>query len=333
MWDTALGDKAIHILNHGGMYFYKCEMKEKVTKISIESLDHPPIDRPREEGDNGVKFAAWGQSADRFYTGSTDGKVKAWDVRAPPKKAFVRDVLEVSGGITVGAFSKDHSKLLIGDATGKVHLLAYDDSDLVEPIATPPNVAASLNPLLRATSGRGCPGQKPISKRPKAIKQHKEPTKAQLANGSPEEDDAPKGREFLEQNQLIIHPDPRIGVVQGPNYHSTAFFRMEAHQEGDGTQPLIAEFEAKQNYNNLALRPKRGQVSEVTRIPTVSGSSKYIHEHNCKLERQIVTESGLELDWDYLLAREENPSFRKIFATSNNCAREESERGRVRVYD
>lgn len=319
MWDTALGDKAIHILNHGGMYFCRREMKEKVTKFSIESLDNPPPDRPREEGDNGVKFAAWGQSADRFYTGSTDGKVKAWDVRAPRKKAFVRDVLEVAGGISAGAFSKDYSKLLIGDATGKVHLLAYDDSDLVEPIITPlppTNAAASLNPLLRAASGNGRPGQ-PISKRPKAIIQHTEPSNAGSANDDPSDKDEPIGREFLEEQQLILHPDPCIGVVQGPNYHSTAFFRLEAHEEEDGTRPLIAEFEAKQQYNVLALRPKRGEVSEVARIPQVRGSAIDRHAHNCMLERRIVKEERVELDWNYRLVKEENPRYSKIFSTTN----------------
>lgn len=249
--------------------------------------------------------------------------MKAWDVRAGRKKAFVRDVLEVAGGISAGAFSKDYSKLLIGDATGKVHLLAYDDSDLVEAITTPPNAAASLNPLLRAASGNGRPGQA-ISKRPKAIIQHKEePSNAKPVSNDLEDDDGPIGREFLEQGQLILHPDPCLGVVQGPNYHSTTFFRREAHEEGDETRPLVAEFETKQLYNVLALRPKRGQVSEVARIPVVTGSSKDRHEHNCILERQIVEEERLELDWDYRLVKEENPSFRKIFTTTNDYARED----------
>ncbi|KAF7535909.1 hypothetical protein G7Z17_g13121 [Cylindrodendrum hubeiense] len=108
VWDTAQGDKPIHILEHG----YPLE----------EFYD----DRERE--DTGVKFTAWGSSPDRFYTGSSDGKVKVWDVRNR-RKPLVRTLLEAPGPISFGTFSPDRTKLAVGDATGRVFILSIDKRD------------------------------------------------------------------------------------------------------------------------------------------------------------------------------------------------------------
>ncbi|TDZ25065.1 Rik1-associated factor 1 [Colletotrichum orbiculare MAFF 240422] len=103
VWDTARGDKPIHALRH----------KE-------------PIDK--EEEDVGVKFSAWGTTADRFYTGGSDGLVKVWNVRNA-REPLIRDLLEAPGCITCGGFSPDYSKLVVGDATGRVMLLSLDKDD------------------------------------------------------------------------------------------------------------------------------------------------------------------------------------------------------------
>ncbi|CAG8979079.1 hypothetical protein HYALB_00000208, partial [Hymenoscyphus albidus] len=313
VWDTAFGDKPIHVLNHG------------------ESLDNPAPDRPREEADNGVKFSAWGYSANRFYTGSTDGKVKCWDVRAPPGKVFLRNVLEVSGGITVGAFSKDYSKLLIGDATGKVHLLAHDDSDLVddEPITatssttlspiTNANTAASVDPLLRVASGNTRLGH-PISQRPKAIIQHREDdNELIISKNISGRDDEPAGSAFLRQGQVVQHPDPSIGVVQGPRYHETSFFRLDAHLDNDGMQPLKEDFAKNQRCNILASRPKgnQGGLGGVLETGSVKGSEIEGHAMNCVLDSWMEIE-GVDLRWDYGLDKEEYPSFRAMFDSSSS---------------
>ncbi|PHH63472.1 hypothetical protein CDD80_1217 [Ophiocordyceps camponoti-rufipedis] len=57
VWDTAQGDDPLHLLRHG------------------DPLDDFSYDREKE--DTGVKFTAWGSTPDRFYTGSSDGVVKA----------------------------------------------------------------------------------------------------------------------------------------------------------------------------------------------------------------------------------------------------------------
>ncbi|EAA27042.3 defective in DNA methylation-9 protein [Neurospora crassa OR74A] len=60
VWDTAQGDKPIHTLRHG------------------EPIEEFRGDREHE--DVGVKFTAWGRTLDRFYTGSSDGVVKVWNL-------------------------------------------------------------------------------------------------------------------------------------------------------------------------------------------------------------------------------------------------------------
>ncbi|TEA16598.1 Rik1-associated factor 1 [Colletotrichum sidae] len=138
VWDTARGDKPIHALRH----------KE-------------PIDK--EEEDVGVKFSAWGTTADRFYTGGSDGLVKVWNVRNA-REPLIRDLLEAPGCITCGGFSPDYSKLVVGDATGRVMLLSLDKDD--EPVAKfmMPPTPSGLKPA----------GSRPV-RRPLAFLRHDEP--------------------------------------------------------------------------------------------------------------------------------------------------------------
>ena len=275
VYDTAQGDEAIHILNHG------------------ESLDNPLPDLPREVGDAGVKFASWGQSSDRFYTGSTDGKVKAWDVRAPVGKAFVRNVLEVAGGISGGAFSKDFSKLLIGDATGKVHLLRYDDSDLVE-LASSATLSPQSSGQARAATS--------TKKRPKPIIQYNDAVDTQ------EETASNLARAYLEEGQLVRYPDPRVGVVQGPNYANSPFFCLEAHERSEGALPLRAEFLIKQQF--IALRPK--PELQVERFPHIASSNTQRHAKNVQRDAAL-SQTGVELHWDYRYKKEQTPRFSRLF--------------------
>ncbi len=78
--------------------------------------------------DTGVKFVAWGTSPDRLYTGSSDGVVKVWNVRSL-NKPLVRDLLECPASVSFGAFSPDFSKLVVGDASGRVFVLSVDEDE------------------------------------------------------------------------------------------------------------------------------------------------------------------------------------------------------------
>ncbi|TVY93740.1 Rik1-associated factor [Lachnellula willkommii] len=289
VWDTARhNERPIHVLNHG------------------DSLDNPLPDLPREIGDEGVKFASWGRSSKRFYTGSSDGRLKAWNIHEAPGNALVRHVLEVSGGISVGAFSRDFSKLLVGDATGKVHLLAYDDSDLDE---DEESSETDERPTFSPVSGSGAL-RKAFAKRPKVIIPHPEPPPPLQSRGESfsmenlEKSAQELSLEFLVEGRLRLHPDPAIGVVQGPNYAETKLFRPEAHQDGDISKPLLPEFEAKQQYEKLRNTSK----IKFSKLPTVQCSDLDLHARNEALDLALEKES-VDFDFDYGFEGEPTPHF------------------------
>ncbi|KAB8303664.1 hypothetical protein EYC80_005058 [Monilinia laxa] len=227
VWDTgSIGDDAIHVLPHG------------------ESLDNPYHDLPRELADTGVKFAAWGKTSDRFYTGASDGRVKAWDIKRPRGKALVREVLAASGGIGAGAFSPDFSKLIIGDATGKVHLLTrseddheLENSDLGESRDSLCSQARKLNHNLPHLRG------------PRLIKHHPEPAPPEGYTIQDFEKGVEISKLFVLRNYITINPDPAIGAVQGPNYREFGMYRLDAHLDRDGAKSLLPYYQARQQRN------------------------------------------------------------------------------------
>ncbi|KAM0143679.1 hypothetical protein ACHAP3_000939 [Botrytis cinerea] len=263
VWDTgAIGDDAIHVLPHG------------------ESLDNPYHDIPRELADTGVKFAAWGETSDRFYTGASDGRVKAWNIQRPPGKAFVRELLAASGGIGAGAFSSDFSKLIIGDATGKVHLLTrseddpeLENSDIEEPDDSSRVQPGKNNHFLSHLRG------------PRLIKHHPEPDPPEN-HVVQEFPDTGVGisNHFVQSKFITINPDPAIGAVQGPNYHETNLYRLDAHEDQDSTKALLPYFQARQQHDlhiNMAPQP-------LSTIPSLTRSSDLItHMHNLSLSLEF----------------------------------------------
>lgn len=213
VWDTAQGDKPIHILRHG------------------EPIEEFRGDREHE--DVGVKFTAWGRTLDRFYTGSSDGVVKVWNVRS--RNPLVRDLLEVPSSVSCGMFSPDKSRLVIGDASGRVFLLSLNEQDEGD------HNDESLFMHMKI------PGQKLPKRirRPQSIIPHPEPeppvsdAQGQLLDS---ESGVTRGRNYLARMQLQKLPDPTLGVVQGPNYMETGLFRREAHLNEDPRLPLMASF-------------------------------------------------------------------------------------------
>ncbi|KAG9240318.1 hypothetical protein BJ878DRAFT_299719 [Calycina marina] len=280
VWDTAKDDRPIHVLGHG------------------KSLDLPRHDVPLEMEDTGVKFAAWGKTSNRFYTGSSDGKVKAWDVEAPRGEAFVRTVLSVSGGVSSGAFSSNYSKLLIGDATGKVHLLEMiEDSDDESTQERGPSTG-SLNANTRR-------------KAPKILIPHREPLPPAADNemeiSEPSQTVQEISHVLLKESQLNVirrNVNPWVGAVQGPNYAVTSFFCDTAHEDKDSTKPLLPKFQALQEqapWRNWRAEPPL----RVPTSPTVQlSSSRSGHNKNMATEFNITPAlerdlscSGIDLDF------------------------------------
>lgn len=212
VWDTAArGAKPIHVLKHG------------------YPVDDFSEDRERE--DTGVKFVAWGSSADRLYTGSSDGAVKVWNVRNR-RKPFVRDLLHAPGPIACGAFSPDGAQLAVGDATGRLFLLSAD-MDHVDAHITAP-VPGSSRRIRRPKPFTPHPEPPPPAS---STSEHviAEPTIAEYARAT-----------FLDTEQISIHANPTVGAVQGPAYASTNLFRREAHLDEDVSAPLLTQYERLQ---------------------------------------------------------------------------------------
>ncbi|KAG8426111.1 hypothetical protein J3459_008429 [Metarhizium acridum] len=248
IWDTAQGDRPIHILKHG------------------EPLGAVICDREKE--DEGVKFTAWGTTPDRFYTGSSDGIVKVWNVRRK-RRPFVRNLLEAPGPITCGVFSPNHNKLVVGDATGRVFVFSVDDRDEMDPHFIT------------------IPGTNRRVRRPKPFIPHPEPepptTSSPFPASTPSDVSiAQYSRDrYLSSNSLILHPNPVIGAVQGPAYHSTGLFRLDAHAYFDPQGPLLPEFERNQRAAMQAsLGPETRSIRRLKEPPVQTWVEKSLHDEN-----------------------------------------------------
>lgn len=258
VWDTAISDKPIHVLAHG-----------------------PPLEGIRindAEDDTGVKFTAWGSSLDHFYTGSSDGVVKVWNVRSE-KKAKGKVILEASAQISFGAFSPDHSKLVVGDASGRVFVLSVDEDDGKPPTFI--RLPGALNGIKRRI--------------PTEVEHHAAPPPPP---GTMNMSGVSAAREFLAARQLRNTGDPTIGVVKDVNYASTGFFRREFHFGHDPTQELFAQYTVRQlddtKIYSDALPSKTKVLRRLTYasddaeedVSVEDGRRALIkrHEENCKLD-------------------------------------------------
>ncbi|KAI9894870.1 MAG: hypothetical protein M1814_000090 [Vezdaea aestivalis] len=103
MWDRRFPNDLLHLLKHG-----------------------PSLNRT-EEDVFGVNFASFGPRQDLLYSGSSDGIVKVWNYKRNPTDAWVENILSIDCGIHSGEFSPDYSKLLIGDSSGRVHIMTISD--------------------------------------------------------------------------------------------------------------------------------------------------------------------------------------------------------------
>lgn len=248
----------------------------------------------------------------RFYTGATDGKLIAWDIRKSPGNAFVRNVLELSGGISCGAFAEDFQKLLIGDSTGKIHLLGIDDSDLSEDERLTSN-STKARKISRE------PGPLSSSARsPKIVIPHPEPPPPKFHSTSMMKNSCEKScEELLCEGVLKFYPGK--GVFQGPKYHSSHLHRAEAHENGDIQRSLKPEILSTQQF----LKEEKIKPVPIPTLPRARRSQKAAdhktHAKNMKLDfdlskltvktRQELRRDRAEMDWneDYTFEYELSP--------------------------
>ncbi|KAK3304527.1 WD40-repeat-containing domain protein [Chaetomium strumarium] len=263
VWDTARGEKPIHVLRHD-----------------------PPIDEfrgDREREDVGVKFTAWGTTPDRFYTGSSDGVVKVWNVRSL-NRPLVRNMLEAPAPITAGMFCPDKSRLVIGDASGRVYMLSVEEEKKQQ--------LATLKIPLPGS------GYKLLHRPPSIIPHPDPPAPTHDAEGRPivAETGPALGHNYLASQKLERHPNPTIGVVQGPRYAETGLFRRDLHFNEDPNQPLLARWEAIQQEAAKPLRPylskRRDQAMALRPLQEIE-SLRRVHNKNTGVDCDIQALSNV----------------------------------------
>ena len=220
--------------------------------------------------------------------------------------------------ITAGAFSTNFSKLVIGDATGKVHLLEVDETvdDLEECSETPPkrildHASAILGQRLEVLLSKpGTQNQSgAIVRKPKVLIPHPEPPSPGGFGFDVEDDEVIMAQhmaeEFLQEGYLTMHPEPAIGPLQGPNYAETGLFLKVAHENGDPFLPLLPEWEAQQRW---VTQSEEEQRLRLPCLPQVASSDRALHERNMNLDLDFARLSlsaqaelmrdGVDLDFE-----------------------------------
>ena len=269
VWDFRRPDEPLHRLRHGR---------------PIIDWDHT---RDREEADTGVMMSLWGLGGTIFYTGSSDGMIKAWDIRRHPADVLVRNVAQFEAGVQCGALSPDGTNLLVGDADGSIHILSSapcgrptgDEDDVTDSVEEPLSLA-------RAPDGSG------------------------LIVGIDDDDPGTVGkdasRDLIESGQLDY--DPEFGVTKGPNYRGP--FAMDSRKEG--SPPY------KAGYAKLQAFTRHGEESEDTaqqRRGIIKARRMKIDNELSKLSKIPSTTIKAEADWPTMVRRR---LFRPITTSSKS---------------
>ncbi|KAL8819411.1 MAG: hypothetical protein Q9223_002147 [Gallowayella weberi] len=211
VWDCRMPDYIMHRLEHG----------DPLLELAANE-DGLPYIRHRERFDTGIMLSIWGRGASLFYTGSSDGVVKSWDIFRAPEDVHVRDVVQLPAGVQSGALSPDGMNMLVGDAVGGIHILS----------ATPTGLSAEDN------SAGYHPDPIPF------VAADKKNDSAVEEVGTEGIDEANK---LLRSGRLVVHPS--FGVGKGPNYQS--FFAEYARWQNSnsGYNELRPEIDRQQAFN------------------------------------------------------------------------------------
>ena len=232
VWDQRWPDQPLHHLKHGR---------------PLVDLDHT---REWEEVDTGVMLSLWGPGGSLFYTGSSDGMIKAWDVRRHPNDVLIRNVANFDISIQSGAFSPDGNNLLVGDAEGGIHVLS---SAPCGPRSNIKSTDAYID-LVRASDASGL--------------------KLDKNDDNPGTEGIEAAKSLVESGQLEYHKE--LGVGQGLNYQGP--YATYARKEFDefATGRLRKKFEKKQPIS------KRGEKRWDIAIPMTS----LLYERKQTLDRE-----------------------------------------------
>ncbi|KAL8908466.1 MAG: hypothetical protein Q9207_000772 [Kuettlingeria erythrocarpa] len=218
VWDYRWPDKYMHKLHHG----------QPLQELAANEEELPYVEH-REKVDAGVMLSIWAESGSLLYTGSSDGVIKAWDIRLSPEDVWVKDVARLPAGVQSGALSPDGMNLLVGDAVGGIHVLSAtrfgsDDDERLEYNPDPIN-------FHYADSRKGAvdgdnPGMEGI----------------EVAN------------HLLKSGALVL--DPLFGVGKGPNYDGPIAECARWNNLLTGYKELLPEIDRQQAFSTFGYEQK-----------------------------------------------------------------------------
>ena len=231
VWDRRNPDNVLHHLKHG------------------DSLQPLPCDQPREVCDAGVMLNLWGVGGSRFYTGSSDGVIKAWDIRRASEDTWIKDVARLPAGVQSGALSKDGMNMVVGDAVGGVHVLS----------------ASPCGPRLEDDGAT-----LPMTFVP--------------AKGNVKLKDDNPGTEGIAAAQVLLDSDKvcvtkRFGAVRGPYYHSlySGGFHVKSNDPREvlmmERRETLSARQAPDLYSTLWSKPGAPSASTLGPLPISESAS------------------------------------------------------------
>ena len=230
---------------NGVTYFYDYRMPDRI----LHKLHHGPVidqldgSRTREEQDTGVRLSLWDQDGQLFYTGSSDGVIKAWNIYGSTDDAFVRDVAHFDSAVMCGAFSPDYNNLLVGLAKGAVQVLSS---------------APTTHPLDQIDDDFPSPPKGPYE------------TMTYIPAKQPSTTEEPSGialsRELVASGKLTIHPT--YGAGQGPLYNGPYAAYAHPKEEDPSVTSLIPDIRSMQLDKHERKQGQRagGQVSREDKV-------------------------------------------------------------------
>lgn len=195
VWDYRWPNEQLHCLRHDK---------------PLTELDHG---RSRAETDTGVRLSLWNSDGSLFYSGSSDGMVKAWDVRRHPQDVLIQNVSHVGAAIQDGAFSPDFAHMLIGDADGGVHILSAAPTSSIASSDNEDNPWAENIQLVRAFDGSG--------------------RRLDSSDDNPGTEGIESAQKLIDSSQLEVHP--LFGPGKGRNYSGPYAKDSQRKQEGNST--------------------------------------------------------------------------------------------------
>ena len=192
--------------------------------------------RHRENVDAGVMLSIWG-SSDKdtiFYTGSSDGVIKAWDIRRSSENAWIRDVASLPAGIQSGAVSPDGMHMLVGDAVGGVHVLS------AAPFGQGEEQYSGSRYVTDPITFRSATGSNPDDQ-----------------SDNPGTEGIQAAKELLESGRLEVHDI--FGAGKGPNYDGPFDQSRRWYDPSTGYNELEPDHDAQQAFSAVGKEQYQSQ--------------------------------------------------------------------------